>query len=323
MLLAQNARSGFLNIGRRAMACEFSTFFPGRTTNAVDAGCAALDEVDRLEDLLSIYRDDSEMSRLNRSGSAECGAVPEVYQLVRLAVGLWKATDGGFDIAVAPLVRIWGFFRGPRRVPSDGEIEQALAACGSRHLYFPKSSGLIGFRRLGVEFNPGAIGKGYAIDQAIRLMWNRFGIPSALMQAGQSSLFGLGTPAGEPRGWGVDIGDPHGSHRAVARVYLRNRGMGTSGAANQYFEVNGRRYGHILDPRTGRPAEQLASATAIARSSAEADALSTAFFVMGTDWVRNFCETHPAVGAVLVPLKSDKAARGPIVLGAADVEVSA
>ncbi|QOY87974.1 FAD:protein FMN transferase [Paludibaculum fermentans] len=305
------------------MACEFSTLFPGRTTHAVDAGCAALDEVDRLEDLLSIYRDDSEMSRLNRCRSNEYTTVPEVYEVIRLAAGLWAETGGGFDMAVAPLVRIWGFFRGPRRVPSDAEIEQALALCGSRHLYFPKTEWTLGFRRPGIEFNPGAIGKGYAIDRAIRLMWNHFGIRCALMQAGQSSLYGLGAPAGAPRGWNVDIGDPFGSTRPLARVYLRNRGLGTSGAANQYFEVNGLRYGHILDPRTGRPAGQLASATAVARSSAEADALSTAFFVMGTEWVRSFCETHRAIGAVLVPLKTDKPARGPIVLGAADVEVSA
>lgn len=305
------------------MACEFSTLFPGRTANAVDAGCAALDEVDRLEDLLSIHREDSEMSCLNRSRATEYTPGPELFRFIRLAAGLWAETDGAFDMAVAPLVRAWGFFRGPRRVPSDLEIEQALAGCGSRHLYFPQVECTLGFRRQGIEFNPGAIGKGYAIDRAIRLMWNHFGIRCALMQAGQSSLYGLGAPAGEPRGWGVDIGDPYGSTRSVARVYLRNRGLGTSGAANQYFEVNGRRYGHILDPRTGRPAEQLASATAVARSSAEADALSTAFFVMGTEWVQQFCETHRDIGAVLVPLKSDKSARGPIVLGAAEVEVSA
>ncbi|MGJ5816701.1 FAD:protein FMN transferase [Paludibaculum fermentans] len=305
------------------MACEFSTLFPGHTRHAVDAGCAALDEVDRLEQLLSIYREDSELSRLNTSRSFERQTLPEVYQVIRLAAGLWAETEGGFDMAVAPLVRLWGFFQGPRRVPSHAEIDLALAESGSRHLYFPDSPHTIGYRRPGVEINPGAMGKGYAIDRAIRLMWNHFGIRCALMQAGQSSLYGLGAPSGEPRGWGVDIGDPHGSSRAVARVYLRNRGLGTSGAANQYFEVDGRRYGHILDPRTGRPAEQLASATAIARSSAEADALSTAFYVMGTEWVRKFCETHREIGAVLVPLKSDKTAAGPIVLGAAEVEVSA
>ncbi len=297
--------------------------FPGRTGNAVDAGCAALDEVDRLEDLLSVYRADSELTRLNRSDLPERRTVREVYAILRLCAGLWAQTDGGFDAATATLVRIWGFFRGPRRVPSTEEIQRALSASGSRHVYFPQTELTVGFHRPDVEFNLGAIGKGYAIDGAIRLMWNGFGIRSCLMQAGQSSLFGLGTPPGEPRGWGVDIGDPYGSGRAVARVWLRNRAMGTSGAANQYFEVDGRRYGHILDPRTGWPAEKLASATAIARRAAEADALSTAFYVNGTEWVRGFCAAHRDIGAVLVPLKSDKSACGPIVLGPAEVEVSA
>lgn len=295
------------------MACDFSILLPPDTRRAVDAGCAALDEVDRLEQLLSVYRDDSELTILNRAQAALRQTTPELTALLRLACGLASATDGAFDAATAELVRIWGFFRGPRRVPSPSEIHAALALCGSRHLYFPVP-GTVGYR-CNVQFNLGAIGKGYAIDRAIHTMWNGFGIRRALLQAGQSSMFALGPD------WQVDLGDPYDPTRTVARIRLRNQALGTSGAANQYLEVDGRRYGHILDPRTGHPSHKLAGATAIARRAAEADALSTAFFVQGTEWVRAFCERHRDIGAVLVPLQSDQTARGPIVLGAVDVEV--
>jgi len=120
------------------------------------------------------------------------------------------------------------------------------------------------------------------------------------MQGGQSSLKAVGAPPDDPRGWPVAIGDPHRPGRAVATVWLKNRALGASGAAKQYFIEGGRRYGHVLDPRTGWPADQLASASALASSAAEADALSTAFFVMGVEGTRQYCRRHPEAGAVLV-----------------------
>jgi thiamine biosynthesis lipoprotein len=127
-----------------------------------------------------------------------------------------------------------------------------------------------------------------------------FGVRSALLGGGQSSLRAIGAPQDEPRGWNVQLGDPLGGPRPIARVHLRDRALGTSGAANQFFESGGRRWGHILDPRTGWPAARLASASALARTAAEADALSTAFYVMGAGAAREFCRRHPGIGAVLV-----------------------
>lgn len=310
MTLKQTSRYEFLEVARRAMACEFSILFPARTRNPVDAACAALDEVDRLENLLSVYRDDSELSRLNHGAAPERQTTVELAAILRLACRISTATGGGFDPATAALVRLWRL----HMVPPAEAVEAARAAGGSRHVCF-RRPGLVSYRRR-VEFDLGAFGKGYAIDQAIRLMWNGFQVRAALMQAGRSSLFGLGVPPGERRGWAVDIGDPEGGTRSVARVWLRNRAMGTSGAAHQFFVENGRRYGHILDPRTGWPAEGLLSATAVAPRAAEADALSTAFYVLGTEWVREFCEARRDVGAVLVER------RGTVVLGAVDVEVT-
>jgi thiamine biosynthesis lipoprotein len=306
-----------LTIRRRAMACEFSVVLPAGVRRAVDAGCAALDEIDRLEDKLSIYREESDVSRLNRLFG--CSAVrtdAELFHLLRLAARLSEATRGAFDAASGALVKAWGFFQGPKRVPAETERAAALAASGSAHLKFDDAAQTVASRRPGVELNLGGIGKGYAIDRALHLLRNSCRVPAALMQGGQSSIRALGTPRSEPRGWTVAIGDPLRPGRTLARVRLRDRALGTSGADHQFFIEGGRRYGHILDPRTGWPAAGLFSASAIAPTAAEADALSTAFFVMGVDATRRFCETRPDVGAVLV-------APGKIVvIGAPDVEVT-
>jgi thiamine biosynthesis lipoprotein len=245
------------------MACEFSIAFPSGTPNGVELGCQALDVVDRLEDLLSVFREDSEISRLNRG---EGGVSREVYELLRWAVRLSAATGGAFDAATGRLVKAWR----AKRAPTREEVE----AAGSRHVRFV--DGRIEFLRPGVEFNLGAIGKGFAIDSALRRIRPR----RALMQGGQSSIAAVGT-------WTVAIGDP-----AFARLTLTNQAMGTSAETYQS--------GHILDPRTGRAARSVLSATAIAPTATEADALSTAFYVMGPEATRRFCEANPRFGAVLL-----------------------
>src|SRR5215470_18078359 len=123
--------SAELHVARRAMGCEFLVVLPGGARNPVGAGCAALDEVERLEELLSVYREDSEVCRLNREAQDRPVQVdPEVYRLLRVACGISVATGGAFDPAAGALVKAWGFFRGPRRVPADVELEAARKATG-------------------------------------------------------------------------------------------------------------------------------------------------------------------------------------------------
>jgi thiamine biosynthesis lipoprotein len=307
-----------LTVARRAMACEFSIVFPGKYRGGVDAGCAALDEVERLERKLSVYLEESELSELNRR-MAE-GAVrvdEELYRLLRWAACLSVATGGAFDPAGGTLVKAWGFYRGPKRVPSEAERTAALACSGATYLTLDDERRTIRSDRTGLEFNLGAIGKGYAIDRALHVVQAIHGMGSALMQGGRSSVKGIGGP------WTVEIGDPLRPDRSLARVRLRDRALGTSGADHQYFMAGGKRFGHVLDPRTGWPATGLASASAVARTAAEADALSTAFFVMGVEETRRFCQTHPEIGAILVaPGTKHKPAAVVHVIGAVDAEVT-
>jgi len=256
-----------LVVARRAMACEFSVTFPAETRGGVEAGCAALDEVERLEAVLSVFREDSEIAGLNRG----VGAVSaEVYELLRWSARLAAATGGAFDAATGALVQLWR----AGRLPAASEVAEALGRSGSRLVVF--RDGSIEFLRPGVQFNLGAIGKGFAIDSALR----RIRPSRALMQGGRSSLRAVGE-------WTVEIGEP-----AFARLRLRDRAMGTSAATYQPR--------HILDPRTGWPARGVLSATAVAPTATEADALSTAFYVMGPAATRRFCEANPRFGAVLL-----------------------
>jgi thiamine biosynthesis lipoprotein len=302
-----------LTVARRAMACEFSVHFPAGTRGGVDAGLAAMDEIDRLEQRLSVFIEASELSRLNRAAARGAAAAAEdLYDLLRFTAILSRATGGAFDAAAGALLRAWGFQGGPLRVPPDAERLTALAASGSMHVKLDDERRTVAFDRPGVTFNLGAIGKGYAIDCAVRILVKDFGVRSALIGGGQSSLRAIGAPPREPRGWKVDIGEP-----AIARVHLCDRALGTSGAANQFFESGGRRWGHILDPRTGWPAARLVSASVLAKTAAEADALSTAFFVMGAEAARQFCRRHPGIGAVLVHSGTPRVE----LVGAPEVEV--
>ena len=312
-----------LVVARRAMACDFSISFPAGARSGVDAGCAALDEVERLEGKLSVYRGDSDLSFINRcAADAPVRTDAEVYHLLRRAVRLSEVTAGAFDSTSGALVKSWGFFQGPRRVPSDEERRRALAVSGSKWVRFDDVERTIQFTQAGLEFNLGGIGKGFAIDCALQVVRRQFGIRCALMQGGQSSLAGMGAPPDEPRGWPVAIGDPLRDCRTIATVRLRDRALGTSGSSNQFFIQDGRRYGHILDPRTGWPARGVYSASAIAPTATEADALSTAFYVMGFEATRQYCREHTEVGAVMVVPGPSKGTPPRVhVTGAVEAEV--
>jgi thiamine biosynthesis lipoprotein len=302
---------GLMRVSRRAMACDFTLFFPAQYASAVDAGCAALDEIERLEKKLSAYLADSDICRFNAEAyDAPVTVDQEVFNLLDTAGRLHRETAGAFDIAAGSLIKAWGFFKDPRRVPSEAELRAALQSSGMAHVELDASARSVRLLRRGLEVNLGSIGKGYAIDRALELVvtgWKPVPrgtgfqpVCPVLMHGGQSSLKALGAPPDEPRGWKVEIGDPYNSSRRIASLWLKNQALGTSSAANQWFEEGGRRYGHLLDPRTGRPAQGMAGASVLAPTAAEADALSTAFFVMGIEPARQYCQQHPEIGAVLV-----------------------
>jgi thiamine biosynthesis lipoprotein len=308
-----------LRVCRRAMATDFEVLLPIGTPDAVAAAEAALDEVDRLEAQMTVYRDDSELSRINRTAFMEAVPVEEgLFDLLRLAARISADTAGAHDIAAGALVKAWGFFRGPRRVAPSAQRRLALERVGMRHVVLDQQRHTVHFLRPGLELNLGSIGKGYALDRAARLLRADWKISSGLLHGGGSSVYAMGDEPGEERGWSVGIRHPWDLERRLAVVRLRDRGLGTSAATFRHVEYNGRKLGHILDPRTGWPAEGMASVSVTAPTAAEADALSTAFFILGVEPARAYCTAHPEIGAIL--LSAGNSAR-PVVHGLAPDEI--
>lgn len=293
-----------LQIERRAMACQFVVYLnAGRRSEAAEAAVESLDLVDALEDQMSVYRDHSEISQINQqAGLRPVPVEPRLFDLLAHAVELYHETDGAFDMTAGPLTKVWGFYRRQGQLPEESELRQALERVGSRWLALDAGDRTIRFERAGIELNLGGIGKGHALDRAAESLTGG-NVESFLLHGGQSSVLARGTRARGPTdqaGWTVGIRHPLRPDRRLGEVRLHDCALGTSGTGTQFFHHRGKRYGHILDPRTGWPAEGMLSSTAITSCAATADALSTAFYVMGVDHTSEFCEQHPEVAAILV-----------------------
>jgi thiamine biosynthesis lipoprotein len=307
-----------LRFSRRAMATDFEIAVPFGTPGATSAAEAALDEIDRLEAQLTVYRDESEVSQINQRALSGAVRIEErLFDLLERAARLTAETRGAFDVTAGALIKAWGFFRGPRRVPAPAELAEARGRVGMQHVSLDADQRTVRYERAGLEINLGSIGKGYALDRVADLLREEWGVRSSMLHGGHSSVYAMGTAPGDPRGWTVGLSDPWQPERRLALVRLRDRAMGTSAATFRHLEYNGRKLGHILDPRTGWPAEDMASACVVAPTAAEADALATAFYILGVDGARAYCETHPDIGAVLLP----NGAPVPIVIGLAPDEI--
>ncbi len=299
----------WIRVHRQAMACRFEITLAGEDGAFVPAAKAAFDEIDRLEGELSVFRDTSTISEVNRR--AACQPVPVSRHLADLLADcqrLHHDTDGAFDITSMPLSRCWGFLRREGRVPDADAIVVARALVGFDAVQLDGDAGTVGFTREGIELNLGAIGKGYALDR-VSAGLRASGVEHALLSAGRSSLLAIG---GRGDGWRIDLVSPQVSGRTITGLWLRNGALGTSGAGAQFVIAGGHRYGHVIDPRTGWPARGVVSASVVASDAARADALSTAFLVGGIDLATRYCAGHGDVLALITP---DDDSRRPVVIG--------
>jgi thiamine biosynthesis lipoprotein len=297
---------------RIAMGCTCTVRACGGDEAAVrDAVEAALDEVDRLDRLLSHYRDESPLSRLNREAARGPVTVdPELLAVLDLSLRFSRESEGAFDVTVGPLMKAWGFFRGGGRVPDAEERARALAVVGSRHVVLDREAGTVRFDRPGVELDLGGIGKGYAVDRAVALLRRR-GIASALVNLGGSSVYGLGAPPGA-KAWTIGIQDPKDARRIALEVALRDRALSVAGGYARDFERDGRTYAHIMDPRTGAPVEGVLSVAVLSADGTSGDALDDAFFVQGEAWTRRALARFPGT-RVLFFLPGDRPGRWRLV----------
>jgi len=297
------------------MACRFEITLDHADAAGIPAAQRALTQIDAIEAQLTVFRDSSTIAALNRRAADEdvpCEA--EVFELLQQCAALSDATGGAFDITSTPLSRCWGFLRREGRLPAEPEIARARALVGMQHVRLDAARSTVRFARPGVELNLGAVGKGYALDR-VGATLRGDGVGRALISAGRSSLLAIGGHGRRPRqgfhlrqgsggqvgaqgGWMVDIVSPRLT-KPIARAWLRDVALGTSGAGSQFVIVDGIRYGHVLDPRSGRPADGVLSATVICERAADADALSTAFLVGGPELAQKYCDGHAGVLALL------------------------
>jgi FAD:protein FMN transferase len=284
----------WLRVHREAMACRFEVLLSGEDHPHTAAARDALAEADRLDAAWSIYRDDSAVTRLNRGAAAAPVVVDaELFALLVRARDLWQRSDGAFDITTTALSRCWGFIARDGRIPDAAAIDAARAIVGLDRVRLDGDARSVRFAIPGVEINLGAIGKGAAVDAvAARLV--RAGVRHALVSAAGSSVVAVG---GRDGGFAIEVTSPI-VDRPLARLRLRCGALGTSGIGRQAVVHDGRRFGHVIDPRTGWPAghdgsPQVISASVVASDAATADALSTAMLIGGSTLAARYCAEHP------------------------------
>jgi len=270
------------------MACEYAIELYGADVDAfpriVDE---AFDEVDRIDRLMSNYKSDSPLSRINREAARHPVAVdPELFDFIAESMRYLHDSDGAFDITVGPLMKAWGFFHGEGRVPSDEELAAARRHVGGAHVILNAAARTIAFDEPGVELDLGGIAKGYAVDRVVAMLKRR-GIATALISAGGSTIYGLGAPPGR-EAWDVTIQDPIDARTFALTVRLKDRAVSVAGSSEKSFEADGLTYSHIMDPRTGKPAQGVLSVAVLASTGTAGDALDDAFFVLGPERSREY-----------------------------------
>jgi FAD:protein FMN transferase len=274
-----------VELSDEAMGSTFSVVLYGHDRRQLEtAADAAFDEVHRLDRLLSNYKPDSEWSEVNRTaGVRPVKLSAELFQLLSDCMAYSRQSDGAFDITVGPLMKVWGFYKGEGALPRPSEVTDALTRVGHRHVRLDAAARTIHFDRPGVELDPGGIGKGYAVDRMVEIL-KRTGVHIALVSASGSSIYGMAAPPGEPAGWRITIRAPHDPHTSAAEVLLKDMSLSTSGSYEKFFWADGRTYAHIIDPRTGYPAQGTASVSVLAPRTIDSEAWAKPFFINGRAW---------------------------------------
>ena len=235
---------------------------------------SGFEEIRRVDGLLSVHKTNSEVARVNKEGGTNWFQVSEeLFEFLKQAQEISRKTEGAFDFTIRPLAELYGFIWKEYRLPRKEEIEQALKLVDYKNVEV--ADGKVRFRKTGVTLDFGAIGKGYAVDRAVMALKEN-GVKAGMVRAGGDiRVFG-------PDWWEIQIEDPTKKGNRGS-VWLKEGAISTSGNYENFFEVRGKRYSHILNPQTGWPVEGVASCSVIAKSCTESDALATGFFVLGPE----------------------------------------
>ena len=285
--------------------CEFFAMDTVMTINAYgskseSAVKAAQNEISRLDKLLSVQNENSEIFKLNQS--KEMTVSEDTLTLITRSKEIYTLTGGAFDISCEPLIREWGFYSGlENKVPSQKAIENALEGVGAEHIDIENNTVTLGSN---TSLDLGGIAKGYASQKAAEILKDN-GVTSALMSLGGNVRAVGSKPDGES--WSVAVTDPDDNSKSIGTLKISDKAVVTSGGYQRYFEENGQTYHHIIDTKTGYPADSgLKSVTIVSDDDALADALSTTLFVMGLEKSGKFySENSSLFGAVFITDKGE------------------
>ena len=261
------------------------------------AATAGFSEIHRLEQLLSTWIPTSELSRVNTSAGVKPVHVsPETMTVVQRAIQVAEMTDGGFNIAIGPAVDAWSVIEG-RRIPTESELEALRPLVDLQAVHADVRAQTIYLEKTGMRIDVGGIGKGYAADQAVDALRKAGAVAGVVALSGDIKTFGR-LPGGKM--FPVGIQDPREEGSVLAWIDLQDEAISTAGDYERFFEREGIRYHHILDPRTLQPARRCQSVTVIAREGVWADGLDTGIFVMGPERGMELVEQLPDVEAIIV-----------------------
>jgi thiamine biosynthesis lipoprotein len=282
-----------LEASRMSMACLYTidAYAAAEEQTLRNILEAALDEVDRIDRLMSHYKPESPLSTINREAAHHPVAVdPELFNFIKRSMEYSQQSGGAFDITVGPLMKAWGFFRGDGHLANPDELMAARSRVGAHHVLLDATARTIRFDTDGVQLDLGGIAKGYAVDRVVEILRQRQ-ITAALVSAGGSTTYGLGAPPGRA-GWTVSIQDPVDSAKTAHEVLLNNRSVSVAGSSEKSFEVGGIRYSHIMDPRSGQPVQGILSVVVLTATGTDGDALDDALFVLGPEKSRAYLHHH-------------------------------
>ncbi|MYF48462.1 MAG: FAD:protein FMN transferase [Candidatus Dadabacteria bacterium] len=267
----------------------------------VDACVERTKEIDRL---FSNYRDDSVLAEVNRNAGARPVPVPgEFLRLVRISVNYSEITGGAFDITIGSLFELWRAETAAGRLPEKSRIHSALRCTGFRKIKIDEAKSQVFFDTDCLRLDFGAIGKGYAVDEMVRIA-RQNGITRGLVNFG-GNIYAMNPPAGK-KFWYVGVRKPGSGSEIISNIDLVNKGVATSGDYARYCEHGGKRYSHIIDPRTGWPAGDVTSVVAVSRTATEADVFSTAVSVLGLPGAQTFVQRDKSLGFLVVGGKGEE-----------------
>lgn len=257
---------------------------------------AAFEEMKKVDTLMSTYKENSEVSILNREGENHLST--ETLQVIGEAINFSEITGGAFDITCRPLINLWKKAKKEQVIPSPQEIKEALSLVGYEKIKILPEGDVVRFKQKGMQIDLGGIAKGYAVDRAIEAL-RKNGIRRALVNAG-GDLYALGNgPGGEK--WKVGIQDPREEGKLLGIIKVKDVGVATSGDYQRYFTIEGKRLSHIVNPKTGQTVQDVPmSVTVIAPHATTTDALATGVFVLGPQKGMELIESLPQVEGMIV-----------------------